>query len=186
MEWEPGDLSWLPEESQRLLRFACTRMVHSYKPVLTGVLLDRLPELRVPLAEVQDAFVAFYLQREEAGLPVERRGTLLMLGESVAPEAARSTAKNVLRLVFQANGYAKLGRGMVVLCPSAAWGGLAMEPALSSARSSLREALNGFYERMQLQGEAVYGQASRDRAADAHEMVFLLPGPDDPDDLFIL
>ncbi|MGD9520091.1 MAG: hypothetical protein AB7W28_11325, partial [Armatimonadota bacterium] len=33
----------LPEASQELIRFACTRMVHSYKPVLTRIFLDVLP-----------------------------------------------------------------------------------------------------------------------------------------------
>jgi len=54
------------------------------------------------------------------------------------------------------------------------------------ARDALRRALSCFYERIELQGEAVYGRSENGDTADAHEMVFLLPGPDDADDMFIL
>ena len=70
---EPEELLWLPPRAQELVRFACTRMVHSYKPVLMGIFLEYLPQLEFPFSEVAERFTAFYRARWEQGLPVERR-----------------------------------------------------------------------------------------------------------------
>ena len=48
MRWDPPELEWLPVEAQELLRFACTRMVHSYKPVLMLAIMDQLPATEFP------------------------------------------------------------------------------------------------------------------------------------------
>ena len=186
MDWDPQEFAWLPEPSQRLLRFACTRMVHSYKPVLTGILLERLPSLRVPLAEVQDQFVAFYQAREQQGLPIERRQTAILRNGAVEASAARIVAGKILWGVFRVQGFAHLCGGELILQPASAWYGLASEPARTKAMAALRRALSDFYERIELEGEAVYGRTKRNGAADAHEMVFLVPDPDDSDDMFIL
>lgn len=186
MGWDPQEFAWLPEPSQRLLRFTCTHMVHSYKPVLTGILLKRLPSLRVPVSEVQDEFVAFYQAREQQGLPVERRRTYIRRDGAVEPRAARNVAKDILRNVFAVAGFIRFDGNDLILQPASAWHGLASEPARTKAMAALRRALSDFYERIELEGEAVYGRTKRNGAADAHEMVFLVPDPDDSDDMFIL
>lgn len=186
MEYEPADFVWLPEQSQRLLAFACTRMVRSYKPVLTRILLNQLPQTEIPLARIQDEFVDFYLQREAAGLPIERRGSFFSQGGGVDPEAARLTARKILRFVFQRHDFLLVTKQGVSLTHSQAWSGFTDRAVLARARDCLKKVTIAFFERIELEGEAVYGQSQRDIAADAHEMVFLLPDPDDGDDLFIL
>lgn len=186
MEYEPADFVWLPEQSQRLLAFACTRMVRSYKPVLTRILLNQLPQTEIPLARIQDEFVDFYLQREAAGLPIERRGSFFSQGGGVDREAARVTARDVLRLVFNRHGFVRLKNRSVNLGSSDVWSELADGAIMTAVLDCLEKAVVEFYSRIELEGEAVYGRPQRDFAADAHEMVFLLPGPDDGDDMFIL
>lgn len=186
MGWDPQEFAWLPEPSQRLLRFACTRMQRSYKPVLTGILLKRLPSLRVPLSEVQDEFVAFYQAREQQGLPVERRQADILQNRVFDARVARIVAKQILKVVFAKVGFVRFADDKLVLQPASAWHGLASEPARTKAMAALRRALSDFYERIELEGEAVYGRTKRNGAADAHEMVFLVPDPDDSDDMFIL
>lgn len=186
MDWDPARVAWLPEEAQHLLRFACTRMLRSYKPVLTGILLDRLPEMEFPLKGVQDEFATFYLSREEQGLPVERRGAFFGHDGKVDAHAAMLAAEKVIRFVFQAHGYARLSAGTLALERHTAWFGLVGETASVLAKTCIAEALAGFYQRIELQGEAIYGKRRGTGAADTHEMVFLLPDTDDSDDVFIL
>lgn len=186
MEWDSERVAWLPEEAQHLLRFACTRMVRSYKPVLTGILLDRLPDMEFPLRPVQDEFAEFYLRREEQGLPVERRGAFFGHGGQVDTHAAALTAEKIVRFVFQVHGYARLSAGTVTLGGEAAWLGLAHPSGLWLARECLSQALADFYQRIEALGEAIYGKRRSSDAADADKMVFLLPDTDDTDDLFIL
>jgi len=185
--WESEDLSWLSDEAQRLIRFACTRMVHSYKPVLVGIFLDRLPRLSMPMSAVADSFLAFYRDRWQAGGTVERRGCAFVERGMIDDHACRITAGKVVRqVVADANGWATVSGGEVRFTPPSAWCELGEPAARSVARTALSRALAEFYERIELQGEAVYGRTKRHAAASARSVVSFLSDPDDSDDLFIL
>lgn len=185
-EWEPEELAWLSEEAQRLVRFACTRMVHSYKPVLVGIFLDELPNLCLPMRVVAQRFADYYRERWEAGLAVERRGCWF-LGEGTLDEGiCLSTGRDIVRLVFARNGWATVSVGEVSLVPPGVWRELAEPSAQLAVRRALRRALSSFFERIELQGEAVYGRTQRDAEAAAHNLVSFMPGADDADDVFIL
>lgn len=180
------ELSWLSEEAQRLVRFACTRMVHSYKPVLMGIFLDQLPNLRLPMRVVAQRFADYYRERWEAGLPMERRGCRFF-GEGTLDEGVcLITGPAIMRDVFLPAGWATLSAGEVSLVPPEVWLELAGPAAQLAVRHALRCALSSFFERVELQGEAVYGRTNRHAEADAHGLVLFMSDPDDVDDLFIL
>lgn len=179
MPWDPPELSWLPEEAQDLMRFTCTRMVHSYKPVLVGIFLDQLPRLRFPFETVAERFLAYYREREQRGVTVERRGCFFLKGGIIDARACADTARMVIRLVLSRKGYASIAEGYVVLGPPRVWGHLAEPSTKSSAERLLRQALTDFYEHIEMQGEAAYGQSQHHTATDAQPLVFDLPDSDD-------
>lgn len=185
MPWDPPELRWLPPEAQELVRFACTRMVHSYKPVLMLAIMDQLPAVELPAGVIADAFVRFYAERESRGLPVERRGSRFIAEQQFDAAACRLTATDILRHVFyRERGCLHLRRGQVTLAETDAWLSL-HEPRNSSlVRRMLRDALQDFYEQVVLQGEATYGQQQPNSEADP--VVLFLPDPDDRDDLHLL
>ncbi len=184
--WESEDLSWLSDEAQRLIRFACTRMVHSYKPVLVGIFLDELPRLCMPMSAVADSFLAFYRGRLAAGLAVERRGCAFVDAHMFDEQACRTTVRAILHLVIARRGWAEMSSEAVSLMPPAVWRELDDPAAKSIARRALKRVLSAFYERIELEGEAVYGQKKQYPTANAHHVVSFLSDPDDSDDLFIL
>jgi hypothetical protein len=185
MPWDPPELGWLPPEAQELVRFACTRMIHSYKPVLTLAIMDQLPATEFPAGMIADAFVQVYADRERQGLPVERRGSRFMVEQQLDAATCRLTATDILRHVFcREQGCLQLRRGQVTLAETNAWLSL-NEPRNSPlARRLLRDALHDFYEQVVLQGEAAYGQQQPNSEADP--VVLFLPDPDDRDDLHLL
>lgn len=186
-EWEPEELAWLSEEAQRLVRFACTRMVHSYKPVLVGIFLDELPNLCLPMRVVAQRFADYYRERWEAGLAVERRGCAFANTTTFDQMSCRTSAEKVVRMVIAgANGWATVSVGEVSLVPPGVWRELAEPSAQLAVRRALRRALSSFFERIELQGEAVYGRTQRDAEAAAHNLVSFMPGAHDSDDVFIL
>jgi hypothetical protein len=187
MKWDPEQVDWLPAGAQELLRFACTRMVHSYKPVLMGILLDQLPDLDFPLANVTERFVDFYRERERAGLPVERRPCYFVDAAVLDEERCAFTAHTILRLVFgQGRGCLCVDAHNVRLSADSAWQQLGGESVRPPVHRVLDRALDDFYKRVELMGEAVYGRPQTDLTADAHEVVFLLPDPDDGTDLLVV
>ena len=185
MPWDPPELRWLPPEAQELVRFACTRMVHSYKPVLMLAIMDQLPAVEFSAGVLADAFVQFYADRERRGLPVGRRGSRFSQEQQFDAAACRLTATDILRHVFyRERGCLRLRRGQVMLAKTDAWLSL-HEPRNSPlARQLLRDALHDFYELIVFQGEAAYGQRQPDSEADP--VVLFLPDPDDRDDLHLL
>ncbi|MGD9495032.1 MAG: hypothetical protein AB7Y46_01855 [Armatimonadota bacterium] len=185
-EWESDELSWLSEEAQRLVRFACTRMVHSYKPVLMGIFLDELPNLRLPMRVVAQRFADYYRERWEAGLPVERRGCRFCDNHTLDREICLIVPYHIVRDVFLVNGWATVAAGEVWLIPPRVWQELAAPSAQLAVRRALRRALSSFFERIELQGEAVYGRTKRHAEADAHGLVSFMSDPDDAGDLFVL
>ncbi|MCX7599641.1 MAG: hypothetical protein N2512_12360 [Armatimonadetes bacterium] len=93
-------LSLLPEPSRELVRFACTRMQHSYKPVLMRIFIEALPNLTVPMDEVADKFTAFYLDREARCLTVESRHAPFIVAGRGQPPKCRQAARDIVRVVF--------------------------------------------------------------------------------------
>lgn len=185
MPWDPPELGWLPPEAQQLVRFACTRMVHSYKPVLMLAIVDQLPAAEFPAGAIADAFVEFYVDREHQGLPVERRGSRFMAGQRVDQQQCGLTAVEILRLVFwRQQSLLRLDRDMLVLQRVPAWLLLREPQDVSLVRALLKSALDDFYERVVLRGEAAYGQQQHKTEADP--VVLFLPDPDDRDDLHLL
>lgn len=175
----------LPPQAQELLRFACTRMVHSYKPVLVGIFLDRLPLLTFPFSDVARDFVAFYRDREAKGLPVERRSAGFVVNGGVDGDQCAATAGKIIREVFQpSRSYAALAGGEVRLGPPRLWRMLGDGEVRDIARRLLGRALDEFYERIATLGEAVHGRMDPTCAAQAHELVLSLSDTDDGDDLF--
>lgn len=175
----------LPEPVQELMRFACTRMVHSYKPVLVGIFLDRLPELVFPFSDVAVDFVAFYLRRQYEGLPIERRSSAFVVNGRVDVGACCVTAAKVIRFVFQpSRSYATLRGGTVRLGPPELWMPLGSANLRQTAGELLRRSLVEFYDRISALGEAVYGRMERACAPEPDELVLPLPDTDDGDDLF--
>jgi len=185
MPWDPPELGWLPPEAQELVRFACTRMLHSYKPVLMLAIIDQLPAVEFPVGVIADAFVRFYADRERQGLPVERRGSPFMAGQRVDQRRCGQTAVKVLWWVFwRQHNLLRLDRDMVVLQRVPAWRLLGEPQDVSLVRALLKSALDDFYERMVLRGEAAYGQ--QQPRSEADPVVLFLPDPDDRDDLHLL
>jgi len=69
-----NDLFGLPDPLRGLVRFACTRMTRSYKPVTLALMMGLADDKgRVALEALAYQFYGFYLNRELLGLPVERR-----------------------------------------------------------------------------------------------------------------
>lgn len=185
MPWDPSELGWLPPEVQDLVRFACTRMVHSYKPVLMLAIMDQLPAVEFSAGLIADAFVQFYADRERQGLPVERRGSRFIAEQQFDAVACRLTATDILRHVFyREQRCLRLRRGQMTLTKTDAWLSLDEPRNSSLVRRMLRDALQDFYEQVVLQGEAAYGQQQPNSEADP--VVLFVPDPDDRDDLHLL
>lgn len=185
MPWDPPELDWLPPEAQQLLRFACTRMVHSYKPVLMLAIMAQLPATEIPASVIAEAFVAYYVNRERQGLPVERRGSRFMAERRIDQHQCGLTAVEILRLVFwRQQGILLLDRDTLVLQQVSAWRLLHEPQDISLVSALLKSALDDFFERMVLRGEAAYGQQQPNSEADP--VVLFLPDPDDRDDLHLL
>ena len=177
----------LPEEAQPLMRFVCTRMVHSYKPVLTRIFLRRLPRLTFPFSEVAEEFVAFYRERIEHGLPVERAGCPFVTKHGLDEERAIETAKDVLRHVFcRAHDYACIGAGMCMLSLESGWTALCDQLGRRIAADLMNAALKRFYSRILDGGEAIYVQQEGERQYGAGELVFHLSDTDDEQPLLVL
>ena len=104
-----GLLRRLPEEAQPLMRFVCTHMVHSYKPVLAGIFLRGLPRSEFPLDEVAAEFVAFYRDRAERGLGVERLHCPFVSEHGLLEDRAARVGAKILYDVF------RRGQGCIAL-----------------------------------------------------------------------
>jgi len=69
-----ADILGLPESVRRLVRFACTHMVRSYKPVTLALMVGLADDQgRVGLDALAHQFYGFHPNREILGLSVERR-----------------------------------------------------------------------------------------------------------------
>lgn len=177
-------LQGLPEEVQGLLRFVCSRMVHSYKPVLTQIFMAKLPALAFPASEVSREFVAFYRDCQNRGLPVERRSARFVVNGRLDEESCRHAATDVVRLVFgREQCYARLSRGRVILCRSEVWLRLAEEGVSQRVQRLLERALAGFYDRIVQLGEAAYGEHD---VPETNELVLPLPRPEPGANLLIV
>lgn len=187
MKWNEDEMSWLAPAARELLRFACTHMVHSYKPVLMDILLSELPDTEFPFETVARRFVEFYRDRERRGLPVERRGCAFMSASGLDEQRCALTAGKILSCVFASEPQrVQMSGGRVRLVAAAGWRHLEDEDVRTAARHVLTRSLADFYERIELMGEAIYGRPQGDHAASAHEVVFLLPDSDDGEDLPLL
>lgn len=186
MRWDPPELEWLPVEAQELVRFACTRMVHSYKPVLMLAIIDQLPATEFPASTIADAFERFYLARETQGLPVERRGCRFVVNGGVDGMICRRTSEATLKDVFETLRHClELRKGIVTLSELDGWRVLKQNEHVRVVAKLLEAAIGTFYDRVELLGEAVYGKQQH-RNAEADQVVFLLPDPHHGDGLCLL
>lgn len=185
MPWDPPELAYLPPEAQELMRFACTRMVHSYKPVLMLAILEQLPALSFPFDPVAEFFVRFYQEREKQGLPVERRPCQFATHKGFDWIKCRQTAFAVLRKVFDfPYRYLELTSGNIKILHTTGWLALHQTPYNRIVLRLLSQALNDFYERIIIAGEALYGMQPQSSAS--RPMVFFLSDSDDGEDMYIL
>jgi len=173
----------LPADARPLMRFVCTRMVHSYKPVLAQIFLRRLPQLSFPFSEIAAEFVDFYRERIECGLPVERVGCPFVTQCGLDEERAIHTAAKILYMIFaRGHGMVSLAKGVCSLLPGTGWTSLSTEPFRDTARALLEAALERFYNRISDAGEAIYVQ----QQPSAGELVFYVSDTDDEWPLLVL
>jgi hypothetical protein len=166
MDLDCYEMLMLPPRAQELMRFACSRMVHSYKPVLVRIFLDRLAALSFLFADVARDFVAFYGDREARGLPIERRGSWFIASRRVDEERCAAVAHGAIRNgLDRYHGYASADRGEVRLGHPGAWQQL-QEPANRDiADQLLARALTAFFDRITTSGQAVYARSAGFRDA---------------------
>jgi hypothetical protein len=171
-------LALLPEEARGLCRFACTRMVHSYKPVLMKIFLRRLPELVFPFAEVAEEFVGFYEDRAGRGLAVERVGCGFLADGVLDCGVALPVAYGVIRNVFDRHHHcAAVSCGACLLQPKASWADISRHA--SSMAALMDVAIESFYRDIAARGEAVYARTRDHSPATASQLVFCVPCSDD-------
>lgn len=154
-------------------------MVHSYKPVLMKSFLRRLPELVFPFDGVAEEFVAFYQDRAERGLVVEREGCVFVTSHGVAEDLGRETARRIVKDVFwRLNRVARLVGTRCCLQEEAGWKGFMERGALPTATRACDTALEAYFRRLQSTGDALYVRNSKGESR-AAEMVFHLSDPDE-------
>lgn len=175
-----SQIDWLPGGVRELVRWSCTRMSHSYKPVLMSILAQQVPSLEPPLSLVKERFVAFYEDRANRGLPVERHPCAFFRDGRMDAIVCATTAHHVLRLVFMEQGYVRVGGGQVLLRPKALWISFQDPGILRAALDTCETAIRRFFESVELRGEALYGRPAR---ADTGPLVYDVPSPDDPGDM---
>jgi len=162
-------------------------MQRSYKPVLVGIFIDKLPALEFPFEEVAEQFYAFYRDRAARGLPVERYPVTFVVNGTVDRQLCRKVAAQIIQVVFQAShGYAQLRRGQVRLLRPEVWRAFETPEVAAIARRILQMALQRFYERIEAAGEAVYARQEPAELQETDLLVSFLPDTDGRDDLFIL
>jgi hypothetical protein len=179
-------LRLLPEAAHDLVRFLCTHMVRSYKPVLGKIIVDQLPDTVIPISHITERFVEYYCHRAAESLPVERIGCPFVTHEGVDPKRALYRARKILYNVFYvAQTHVRFAAGMCVLEEQAGWALIAENPERQIAHRMMDDALKHFFNRILDAGEAVY-VTGRDETQSNADMVLHLPDSYDDEPLSFL
>jgi hypothetical protein len=160
-------------------------MVHSYKPVLMKSFLRRLPELVFPFDGVAEEFVAFYQDRAERGLVVEREGCVFVTSRGVRADEAAKTARRILDVVFgSGHGLVRLRAGRCQLVGDE-WLCLGGDMERQAMARFMDAATDRFFKRINDLGEGVYVRLQQSHPAHP-SVVFHLPDPDESGPLLLL
>ncbi|MBC7288119.1 MAG: hypothetical protein H5T86_08780 [Armatimonadetes bacterium] len=175
----------LPASVRGLLRFVCTRMQRSYKPVLFQIFVSRLPSMEFPMHGVVEEFCEFYRDRARKGLVVERRPCVFLQGGIFDEDACAARARDIIRLVFaRGQGLLTMRAGQVQLAPQAGWDELKDPSVRVVAIDIAKRALAEFYRSIEYRGEGAYAAAAERSAGSV--LVLELPSADDENDLLPL
>lgn len=176
----------LPEATHDLMRFLCTKMLRSYKPVLGKIIVDRLPDTVIPISHITERFVEYYCHRAAEDMPVERMGCPFVASRIMDEEVCAMTCLKILQVVFQrAHGYVDIVGGYCRLSDRDGWEMLASEPERQIAHQMMDDALRHFFNRIFDAREAVY-VTGRDETQNNADMVLHLPDSYDDEPLSFL
>lgn len=168
-------LRLLPEAAHDLVRFLCTKMLRSYKPVLGKIIVDQLPDTVIPISHITDRFVEYYRHRAAEGLPVERIGCpFVVFGVIDEDMCARKCVERLKRVFQHGHGYVEVVDDYCRLSDRDGWGLLATEPERQIACRMMDDSLRHFFNRISDAEEAVY-VTGRNETQDDADMVLHLP-----------
>ena len=125
-------------------------MSSSYKPVLLLAILDKVDEHgRAAIDDVVSAFHAFYLDRLQQGLPVERAGMRMQQADRLSQEDVRSVMLGMPFRKFEQRKYLSYDRQDLayIRFQPALWRQLTAEDR-ATIRSQCERAISEYYERI--------------------------------------